>query len=100
MPGASKKRQRSTAMLCVCTPPVAMHGAGCPTSRPARSAMKTHTRCKLNCNAVGSVGPAPSSYYVLHGAPPSDANDRANVIRSSPGAVPGWTQVLPPSSER
>ncbi len=42
--------------------------------------------CKLNCNAVGSVGPAPSSYYVLQGGPPAGTN-RADVIRSSGGVA-------------
>ena len=41
--------------------------------------------CRLQCNANGAVGPAPSSYYVLGGAPPSDADQRAAVIRSSQG---------------
>lgn len=45
--------------------------------------------CRLNCNAVGTVGPAPSSYYVLHGSAPPDANTRADVIRSSQGVAPG-----------
>lgn len=50
--------------------------------------------CRLQCNANGSVGPAPSSYYVLGGAPPSDADQRAAVIRSSQGNA---GTVTPPS---
>jgi hypothetical protein len=49
--------------------------------------------CKLNCNAVGSVGAAPSSYYVLHGSDPPPSS-RDAVIRSSPGVVQPTT---PPS---
>jgi hypothetical protein len=50
--------------------------------------------CRLQCNANGSVGPAPSSYYILGGAPPSDADQRAAVIRSSQGNA---GTVTPPS---
>lgn len=53
--------------------------------------------CRLNCNAKGSVGPAPSSYYTLGGTPPSDADQRAAVIRSSQG-VAGTTTPTPPST--
>lgn len=55
--------------------------------------------CRLNCNANGQVGPAPSSYYVLDGSPPatSDADRRAAAIRSSPG-VAGTTTPPPPST--
>jgi hypothetical protein len=44
--------------------------------------------CRLNCNATGSVGPAPTTQNVLHGAPPDTSNRRAEVIRSSGGVVP------------
>lgn len=50
--------------------------------------------CRLQCNANGYVGPAPSSYYVLGGTPPSDADQRAAVIRSSQGNA---GTVTPPS---
>lgn len=52
--------------------------------------------CRLNCNAKGQVGPAPSSYYTLGGTPPSDAERRAAVIRSSQG-VAGTSAPPPPS---
>lgn len=51
--------------------------------------------CKLNCNAVGTVyAPAPS-YNVYSGAPPSDADARAAVIRSSGGVVGGSAPTQP-----
>ena len=53
------------------------------------------TTCKLNCNAVGTVLTPPSSYNIYAGAPPSDADARAAVIRSSGGVVPGSAQPRP-----
>ncbi len=53
--------------------------------------------CRLQCNANGAVGPAPSSYYVLGGAPPSDADQRAAVIRSSQGNA-GSVAPTPPQT--
>ncbi len=56
--------------------------------------------CKLNCNAVGSSAPAAPSYYIQGSAPPSDANARAAVIRSS-GGVAGSTQPgTPPNQDK
>ena len=43
--------------------------------------------CKLNCNAFGTTYAAPPSYYVAGGTPPSDAEARAAVIRSSNGVA-------------
>ncbi len=51
--------------------------------------------CKLNCNAVGTTYAAPPSYYIQGGTPPSDADARAAVIRSS-GGVSGSTPSTPP----
>ena len=42
--------------------------------------------CKLNCNAVGTVYAPPPSRVIV-GAPPSDADTRAAVIRSSSGVA-------------
>lgn len=53
--------------------------------------------CRLQCNANGSVLPAPSSYYILGGAPPSDADQRAAIIRSSNGTA-GTTTPRPPAA--
>jgi hypothetical protein len=53
--------------------------------------------CRLQCNANGSVGPAPSSYYLHGGTPPSDADQRAAAIRSSQG-VAGTTTPAPAST--
>lgn len=50
--------------------------------------------CRLQCNANGSSGPAPSSYYLHGGTPPSDADQRAAVIRSSQGTA-GTTTPAP-----
>lgn len=53
--------------------------------------------CRLQCNANGAVGPAPSSYYLHGGTPPSDAEQRAAAIRSSQG-VAGTTTPAPAST--
>ena len=42
--------------------------------------------CRLNCNAVGTVGPPPAKHVVLHGDAPGGTS-RADVIRSSGGVV-------------
>lgn len=70
---------------------VAQCEAGCNAeSVPATD----RATCKLNCNANGSVGAAPSSYYVMDGKSPPPSN-RDAVIRSSPGVVQPTTP--PPS---
>jgi len=53
--------------------------------------------CRLNCNAVGTVyAPAPS-YNVYSGKAPSEAEQRAAVIRSSGGIVPTSPTSPPPA---
>ena len=42
--------------------------------------------CRLNCNAVGTLGPPPTKHVVLHGDAPGGTS-RAEVIRSSGGVV-------------
>ncbi len=44
--------------------------------------------CRLNCNATGSRGPAPTTQKVFHGDAPDTSSRRSEVIRSSGGVVP------------
>lgn len=62
--------------------------AACEAGCNAQSVPATdRATCKLNCSATGSVGPAPSSYYVMDGSQPPPSGSREAVIRSSPGVV-------------
>jgi len=62
--------------------------AACEVGCDAESTPATdRATCRLNCNAVGTVGPDPGTYKVLHGDAPGGTN-RADVIRSSGGVVP------------
>jgi len=55
--------------------------------------------CRLNCNAVGTVGPDPGTQKILHGDVPSGTN-RADVIRSSGGVVKQSTYPTPADPQK